>query len=271
MGLFDIFRRKQSSAQTSIRLGVFLNPEEMKLWALLLQKAPGTGLVAPKVPLVLLLEDTGALQDDILSEFVPFVMFGSHGKPVSAYLYRKQINVSAVLQRFGVSIKYLEDLKEEHSDVVAGALVIEGQSKAFTAPAVALEAGGDKALPVPAEAEVDRPMPAQTQKEQPRPDSEVYRNVAEAWWSGQIDVHKLFLVKEDKDQTDAAISKEKEPGGASKAVGGDTAGQAGESPSCPKCGASMVLRTARQGKNAGKQFWSCSRYPECKGTRNFAP
>lgn len=37
-------------------------------------------------------------------------------------------------------------------------------------------------------------------------------------------------------------------------------------PSCPLCGKPTVLRTARSGRNAGKQFWGCSAYPECKGT-----
>ncbi len=39
-----------------------------------------------------------------------------------------------------------------------------------------------------------------------------------------------------------------------------------ETPNCPKCGKPMRLRTARQGGNAGSQFWGCSGYPECKGT-----
>ena len=39
------------------------------------------------------------------------------------------------------------------------------------------------------------------------------------------------------------------------------------SPSCPACQSSMVLRTARKGTNAGSQFWGCSRYPACRGTR----
>lgn len=38
-------------------------------------------------------------------------------------------------------------------------------------------------------------------------------------------------------------------------------------PSCPACQSSMVLRTARKGANAGSQFWGCSRYPACRGTR----
>jgi four helix bundle suffix protein len=37
-------------------------------------------------------------------------------------------------------------------------------------------------------------------------------------------------------------------------------------PCCPKCGRPMVLRTAKSGRTAGKQFWGCSGYPECKRT-----
>ncbi|MFU8848942.1 MAG: four helix bundle suffix domain-containing protein [Opitutales bacterium] len=37
-------------------------------------------------------------------------------------------------------------------------------------------------------------------------------------------------------------------------------------PKCPDCGQLMALRTARQGKNEGSQFWGCTAYPECKGT-----
>jgi len=38
-------------------------------------------------------------------------------------------------------------------------------------------------------------------------------------------------------------------------------------PACPKCNSPMVKRTARQGANAGGQFWGCSMYPGCHGTR----
>ena len=34
---------------------------------------------------------------------------------------------------------------------------------------------------------------------------------------------------------------------------------------CPKCGAEMVLKTARRGRFAEQKFWSCSKYPACKG------
>ncbi|HRO36455.1 restriction endonuclease [Thauera sp.] len=39
------------------------------------------------------------------------------------------------------------------------------------------------------------------------------------------------------------------------------------SPACPKCGSTMVRRTARQGANAGGAFWGCATFPKCRGVR----
>lgn len=38
-----------------------------------------------------------------------------------------------------------------------------------------------------------------------------------------------------------------------------------DAPPCPRCGAPMVLRTAKKGANAGKQFYGCSTFPKCRG------
>lgn len=38
-------------------------------------------------------------------------------------------------------------------------------------------------------------------------------------------------------------------------------------PTCPACGAGMVLRTARRGERAGQDFWGCVTYPACRGIR----
>jgi four helix bundle protein len=38
-------------------------------------------------------------------------------------------------------------------------------------------------------------------------------------------------------------------------------------PVCAECGKPMARRTAKSGKNAGKEFWGCTGYPECKGVR----
>lgn len=34
---------------------------------------------------------------------------------------------------------------------------------------------------------------------------------------------------------------------------------------CPICGSETVERTATKGKNVGRSFYVCNRYPECKG------
>lgn len=39
------------------------------------------------------------------------------------------------------------------------------------------------------------------------------------------------------------------------------------SPACPLCSKAMVRRTAKRGANAGSEFWGCTGYPACRGTR----
>ncbi len=41
-----------------------------------------------------------------------------------------------------------------------------------------------------------------------------------------------------------------------------------EPPKCPRCGSTMVERTATRGQAAGSLFWGCARYPGCMGTRD---
>ena len=42
-----------------------------------------------------------------------------------------------------------------------------------------------------------------------------------------------------------------------------------DAPTCPVCGKPMIKRMAKKGVNSGKEFWSCSGYPECNGTRRI--
>lgn len=39
---------------------------------------------------------------------------------------------------------------------------------------------------------------------------------------------------------------------------------------CPRCGSRMVVRQAKRGPNAGRQFWGCRRFPACKATMELA-
>ncbi|MBL7086742.1 MAG: RecQ family ATP-dependent DNA helicase [Candidatus Cloacimonetes bacterium] len=38
---------------------------------------------------------------------------------------------------------------------------------------------------------------------------------------------------------------------------------------CPLCGSPMIIKIARRGPNAGGKFYSCSRFPKCRGTRSL--
>ena len=40
-----------------------------------------------------------------------------------------------------------------------------------------------------------------------------------------------------------------------------------DAPTCPLCGKPMIKRVAKKGVNSGKEFWSCSDYPKCNGTK----
>jgi ribosomal protein L37AE/L43A len=45
--------------------------------------------------------------------------------------------------------------------------------------------------------------------------------------------------------------------------------QSGDAPHCPSCNRLMVKRKARQGSRAGAEFWGCSSFPKCRGTRSI--
>lgn len=40
-------------------------------------------------------------------------------------------------------------------------------------------------------------------------------------------------------------------------------------PICPKCGIPMVMRKGSRGENAGKQFYGCQNYPDCRQTAPY--
>jgi len=53
----------------------------------------------------------------------------------------------------------------------------------------------------------------------------------------------------------------------SDAVPPTAATHAGEAVTCPNCGEKMVKRVAKRGTERGREFWGCSRFPACRGTR----
>lgn len=43
---------------------------------------------------------------------------------------------------------------------------------------------------------------------------------------------------------------------------------ASEEKTCPRCGSSLILRTATKGTNVGNKFYGCSSFPKCRYTEN---
>ncbi len=41
-------------------------------------------------------------------------------------------------------------------------------------------------------------------------------------------------------------------------------------PACPECGKPMKRRKAKTGPNAGKEFWGCTDYPDCKAIQHIS-
>ena len=76
-----------------------------------------------------------------------------------------------------------------------------------------------------------------------------------------VDGARLFaLIRQAKN----SLSTPREPGPANTPQPKWTSAP---QPPCPSCGAEMVKRTAKKGKNAGQTFWGCSTYPTCRGVR----
>jgi restriction system protein len=67
-------------------------------------------------------------------------------------------------------------------------------------------------------------------------------------------------------QTSGRIAREADRNADSRRS--QTAATNSDAPVCPTCGSQMKLREARRGAKAGGKFWGCSRYPECRGTRD---
>jgi restriction system protein len=54
------------------------------------------------------------------------------------------------------------------------------------------------------------------------------------------------------------------------AIASEKKSSAQADPHCPCCGKQMVLREARKGNHAGKQFWGCTEFPQCRGTKKLS-
>lgn len=76
-------------------------------------------------------------------------------------------------------------------------------------------------------------------------------------------------------QIENQLATFREEGGFTEALTADRLAHRAEqnrqdnAPTCPLCGKTMIKRVAKKGVNSGKEFWSCSAYPQCNGTRKI--
>lgn len=86
------------------------------------------------------------------------------------------------------------------------------------------------------------------------------------------ETHPVTVVSETEKRQNA---NENDPSRATRAVtassedSAQTTSKSSESPICPRCGGKLVMRTVKQGENAGKQFYGCSNYPKCRFTKSL--
>lgn len=86
----------------------------------------------------------------------------------------------------------------------------------------------------------------------------------------------LLLLKENKmlhSQLESQLESFKQTGGFSENMTQErlearaAQSQAEGGPQCPICGKPMLKRMQKRGQNQGREFWGCSAYPKCTGTR----
>jgi hypothetical protein len=249
-------RKRQGREEVKPRLGQFMSQSEVEAWWQLLKESPQGFLVAPKVPLVLLLEEVGGMREELLSEVVPYVLVAPSGQPVLAYVREEQKALWLTLRGLGLEVRSLEEPRP-----------LDLAAAPHTLPSSLEETRAEAPPPVSPEP----PLPPAGPTDREEAGESPYSELAKAWWSGQFDVTRLFPPPPPPPDSPS------QPEGGGRGEGDKASprrdpvpSQEGENaPACPLCGSPMVLRTAKQGKRAGQRFWSCSRFPDCRGTRPY--
>lgn len=277
MGLLKWLRRE---AKGKLRLLQLLAEEELAIWRRLEESFPENRVV-PLVPVGLIVE--GGLPDEVAQEVVPFVVVDGSGWAVRALFYERS-NGYHTLSEMGVACAIVEEVLSSPPAPEEE----EGQKEAA-------EKGGEaRAQEGGQEDAASSSAPPALSPSSPEGDEgkTATQDLATLWWRGEVDAQTLLLGQRRRRKEEAGAEVEKEaaepssPSPVPKRP--EKRGQVGEAqgkrpreeakevkreeekartPKCPVCGSPMVLKVAKRGKNAGQEFWSCTRYPECKGTR----
>lgn len=98
------------------------------------------------------------------------------------------------------------------------------------------------------------------------------RKRAEAWLACNVPTSSSIAEKYEIAKSPSGRQPERvvQPARIDLPVGQVGPSQPVQPPACPTCGAPMVLRTARRGKNKGNRFWGCSNFGK-SGCRGIVP
>jgi len=235
------------------RLVPILTREEFAVWASLESATPPSLRVIPNMPVALFVE--GRLPRGVEEEVVPFVGVTEEGRVVRAWFF-SPTNGYHFLLSLGIKSELVKPKVSPPPPPRTQEKPEEKTQPEVSPPLQEPEAPpeSDSAAP-PTDAPPEEKAPVSTETQ-----SDLYKDFAAAWWRGELSAAKLMERIAIKEKT--AETKKPSPPKEQKA-------QKGETPTCPLCNSPMVLKVAKKGKNAGHRFWSCSRYPECKGTRPY--
>lgn len=257
MNLFGWWRRRhQQTSPKGVRLARLLTEGEARTWRTLEATTPPGRRCLPMVPLGLLVE--GALPEELAGEVIPFVEVTADGFLTAAFFHQRTPALE-LLEGLGVSCRLLKELETAFAPGNEAAA-----SPAAAPPAPPHPEGKDNPSPPPENQEQEELEELEEGKVE-----SAARDLAQLWWRGEIhEIVRLPKAEEAKEVAEEGRKAEEERPAEKRPAGrAKEEGRGEEPPRCPVCGAEMVLKVARKGKMAGQEFWSCSRYPECKGTR----
>lgn len=276
-----------------------MDSSEAEWWSLLSANVPPGFRVGFSVPLFLLLEVEGGgrSEQDLLGAIVPFVVFTPTGYASRAIFLGRDDSVDGLLRQVGIEVSYLEGPPTMETARRALGIKSREREESLSTIEVSHPPSAPLVIAPPKESSTSSaPEPAAVQDTPVlRKGEDMVREFSRRFWSGEVGMlrlsEELVAAGQEAAQSTPALSvppaspsgqdpSSKSPPRKGSAQPGtrEVSSSAASSisasyspPACPRCGKPMQLKVARKGKAAGSQFWSCTGYPECKGTRPFHP
>lgn len=260
MNLLSLIKKRN---KPRIRITPLASPALLRTWLHLNRLVPPGHLLLPQVPLGYFLEVEGTEIPE-LGEPVALVLLNLEGWPLLVVLERPVLGIEALLGEVGLEWVLLDGAEAALERLFPSSVEVPPPVVVDLPPPPAEEAPPPtEPTPEPSPEPTPEPPKAESSPTQ-SPREAAWESFAREFWSGETSWSKLYQrhLQSIKEQAEHKASLLQERKNSPPPPHPDT-------PLCPLCKNPMQLKTARHGRNAGKQFWSCTRFPNCKGTRPF--